>query len=107
MKKGMLILCLWLFLTDVMALRCGRQLVHTGDHKADVLGKCGEPDWVEHRTALRGSRLRHPYGALEQYDFEEVSIEEWTYNFGPREFKQFLLFENGILKSIQSLGYGF
>lgn len=106
MKYWFLLGCL-LISTDALALRCGRQLIHRGDHKSEVLDKCGEPDWAEERTAVRGSRLRHPKGALEISEFEEVLIEEWTYNFGPRKFKQLLQFENGILVEIQSLGHGF
>ena len=92
---------------DAFALRCGHKLVRIGEYKADVLEKCGEPDSVEERRAIRGSRLRHPYGALEISQFEEVLIEEWIYNFGPRKFQQFLEFENGELKKISNLGYGY
>lgn len=92
---------------EVLAMRCGHKLVRVGDHKTDVLAKCGEPDDVEERTAVRGTRLRHPYGALEIDQFEEVVIEEWTYNFGSRKFQQLLEFENGELKNIQELGYGY
>ena len=106
MKKPALLLCLLLAATDVMAFRCGRQLVHVGDHKLDVLDKCGDPELTQERTAVRGMRLRHPFGALEESLYEEVLIEEWVYNFGPRKFKQWLLFENGILKKIDNLDYG-
>ncbi len=107
MKHWLLAACLLITATDALALRCGRKLVQEGEHKSDVWAKCGEPDWVDERIAVRGNRLRHPRGTLEISDFEEVLIEEWTYNFGPRKFKQLLQFENGILTDIQSLGYGF
>lgn len=106
MKRFLLLACLSLTVTDALALRCGRQLVQVGDHKMDVLDKCGEPDWTEQRIAVRGSRLRHPYGALEESRYEEVVIDEWLYNFGPRKFKQLLQFEDGVLKEIQNLDYG-
>ncbi|MDX8128814.1 DUF2845 domain-containing protein [Methylomonas sp. OY6] len=92
---------------DALALRCGHKLVQVGDYKAEVLDKCGEPDAVEQRRAIRGSRLRHPYGALEVDQFEEVLIEEWIYNFGPRKFQQLLEFEDGELKKISNLSYGY
>nr|WP_305888616.1 DUF2845 domain-containing protein [Methylomonas sp. SURF-2] len=92
--------------TDALAFRCGRELVQVGDHKLDVLEKCGEPEWTERRYGTRGSRLRHPYGALELNQYEEVVIDEWIYNFGRRKFKQFLQFENGVLKKIENLDYG-
>jgi len=92
--------------TNAWAFRCGRELVQVGDHKLDVLDKCGDPDSVEERIAVRGRRLNHPYGALQIEDYQEVLIEEWVYNFGPRKFKQFLQFEDGILKKIRNLSYG-
>lgn len=106
MKKLALLLCLLCIATDALAFRCGHELVQVGDHKWDVLEKCGDPERVDQRIAVRGSRLRHPYGALEENRYEEVVIDEWIYNFGPRKFKQFLLFENGVLTKIQNLDYG-
>ncbi|AMK75545.1 MULTISPECIES: DUF2845 domain-containing protein [Methylomonas] len=106
--RGMLLaLGLLTFAGDAFALRCGHKLVQVGDHKSEVLEKCGEPDSVEERRALRGSRLRHPYGSLEIDQFEEVLIEEWIYNFGPRKFQQLLEFEDGELKKIRNLSYGY
>ena len=106
MKQAAFLLCLLICTTDALAFRCGRQLVQVGDHKLDVLEKCGEPEWADQRTAVVGSRLRHPYGALQYDQYEEVVIDEWIYNFGSRKFKQFLRFENGILKKIENLDYG-
>ena len=106
MKKLAILLCLFLVATDALAFRCGRKLIQVGDHKLDVLEKCGEPEWADERVGVVSSRLRHPYGALEIGQYEQVVIEEWVYNFGRRKFKQLLCFENGILKNIQSLDYG-
>jgi hypothetical protein len=106
MKRLALLLCLLLMATEAQAFRCGRKLVQIGDHQLDVLEKCGEPEWADERVGARGSRLRHPYGALEIGQYEQIVIEEWIYNFGRRKFKQFLYFENGILKDIRSLDYG-
>jgi hypothetical protein len=105
--RVLLMLLALLVASDAFALRCGHRLVQVGDYKLDVLEICGEPDAVERRTGIRGSRLRHPYGALEINRFEEVEIEDWVYNFGPRKFKQLLEFEDGELKSIRNLGYGY
>lgn len=106
MRPIFLLLAL-LFANDAYALRCGHRLVHIGDYKMDVLEKCGDPDTVDRRVGFRGSRFRHPHGALELEQFEQVDIEEWVYNFGPRHFKQLLEFENGELKSIRNLNYGY
>lgn len=92
-RGSLLALGMLAFVGDAFALRCGHKLVQIGAYKSEVLEKCGEPDSVEERRAIRGSRLRHPNGALEIDQFEEVLIEEWIYNFGPRKFQQLLEFE--------------
>lgn len=91
---------------EALAFRCGHQLVQVGDYKWEVLERCGFPDWRDQRIAVRGSRLRHPFGALEENRYDEVVIDEWLYNFGPTKFKRLLVFENGVLISIQQLDYG-
>ena len=107
MKKLLMIMLALLLAPNAWALRCGNQLVRVGDHKLDVLEKCGEPDYVDRRYGFRGMRLRHPpQNALEIDQYEEVEIEEWTYDFGRRKFKQLLRFENAILKEIDQLDYG-
>lgn len=89
------------------ALRCGTYVIRVGDYKFDVLEKCGRPDYTDRRYAVAGVRLHHPKRTLDIEEFEEVLVEEWIYNFGPRRFKQYLLFENGVLKEIRDLGYGY
>ena len=37
----------------------------------------------------------------------DITIEEWTYNFGPERFIRTLIFENDELSSIETGGYGF
>ncbi|MFA5982785.1 MAG: DUF2845 domain-containing protein [Methylococcaceae bacterium] len=110
MKKKFFLLfgCLYmLWLSqDSFALRCGHLIVELGDHKADVFQKCGRPDFVDERLAAVGSTLRHPAGVLQLDQSEQIVIEEWTYNFGPRRFKQLLIFENSILVEINDLSRG-
>ncbi|MDO8937769.1 MAG: DUF2845 domain-containing protein [Methylicorpusculum sp.] len=109
MKNYTLPVLLFLFvigISDALALRCGNRIIRIGDHKIDVLQKCGEPDYAETRLGVEGSRLRHNRGVLEIESYEQVVIDEWVYNFGPRKLKQFLLFENSVLKETRNLGYG-
>lgn len=92
------------------ALRCNRQLVLEGDAKIQVLHKCGEPDYSEHRVEYRSVRLRGSGFQQPGLDIENqvpVNIDEWTYNFGPRQFMQRLIFENGRLVKIEDLDYGY
>jgi len=105
-RFGIVLLLLTVFSGPAWALRCGNLLVDEGDHMLDVLDKCGEPEFRDRRTAVKGQRLRHPYGALIEERFEEIEIEEWVYNFGPRRFKQHFRFENGLLVEIRSLQRG-
>jgi hypothetical protein len=39
-------------------------------------------------------------------DSIDVPVEEWTYDFGPQRFIQFLTFEDGRLVRVQSGDYG-
>ena len=100
-----MILSLYPF-NSIHALRCGRDLVLLGDYKDDVIARCGEPDSIETRTKIMGSTLHHPHRTLDIHEYEEIQIEEWLYNFGPSRLQQYLRFENGQLKEINSLGRG-
>ncbi len=88
------------------AMRCGHKLVQLGDYKGDVLARCGEPESIENRTKIMGSTLHHPNRTLDIQQYEEIQIEEWVYNFGSSRLQQYLRFENGQLKEINSLGRG-
>ena len=100
------------------ALRCGNKLVKDGMHEQQVIAICGEPDSVRHLGyALRSyappvrrrlgpgfTEYRYPgYGVYSQ----EVMITEFIYNFGPRRKMRRLLFEGGLLVTIEDLGYGY
>lgn len=88
------------------ALRCGTRLISEGDHVSRLLRYCGEPYTVETRSARRGA-VGNVSGVIFPGFFEEVLIEEWTYNFGPRKLMRLVRVENGIVAEIRHLGYGF
>ena len=92
---------------QAVAMRCGHDLVDVGDHIEEVLDHCGEPQSVDTRTKIVGSTFRHPRRTLDIQQFEEIQVEEWVYNFGNSRLKQYLRFENGVLKEIKSLGRGY
>lgn len=114
---AVLILACLMLAEPAFALRCGTKLVRDGMHEAEVLAICGEPATRRHigRT-LRGLELRsgvraggvlvgrrvYP-GAFPT----EVLVTEYVYNFGPRKLMRRLVFEGGVLVSIESLGYGY
>lgn len=100
------------------AFRCGNKLVKENMHEQQVRRACGEPTTVRYvGTALRGVyvpiRRRHGAGwSQESYPgfghySQEVVVTEYVYNFGPRKFMRRLLFEGGILVSIEKIGYGY
>jgi len=107
-----------LFAEQAHAFRCGSKLVKDGMHEAQVIGVCGQPttrrnigtavrgyDYRQHRESSPGwsSHRNSGYGYLAQ----EVIITEYVYNFGPRKLMRRLIFEGGVLVTIESIGYGY
>ena len=86
------------------AFRCGSRIITRGDPVEKLLQYCGEPVAVTKRLKQRSyfmeSGVRVP-GAL-----EEVVVEEWTYNLGPRLLMRVVVLENGYVEEIKHLGYG-
>jgi len=75
-------------------LRCGSQLVSTGDRLFEVQEKCGAP--VSQEVLSTGESFNRRYGSA-----PAVRIEEWVY--GPDHgMYQYLRFEGGRLVTIES-----
>jgi hypothetical protein len=104
------------------ALRCGNRLVSEGDHQLKIEKHCGEPTAVNFRTIYRSGIPASRYGhnrrsmkparsseelLIHNRSVEEVQVEEWTYNFGPRRLMRVIRFENGLVTSVTELGYGY
>jgi len=85
------------------ALRCGSNLVTSGDHKLEVLHKCGPPALKEYRGFRYVYSPHHVQGAQSLIG---ADIEEWTYNFGPRRFMRQVRFANSKVIRVISLDYG-
>ena len=107
MRRLVLLLVLVMIVPSAMAFRCGTRLVSEGDHYGQVVDKCGEPDfedkWVEDRVVF----LRPHVNAVPIESLESVVIRLCTYNLGSRRFLRQLRFENGVLKKIETLKYGY
>lgn len=99
------------------AFRCGNKIVARDMHEAQVRRACGAPTTMRHigRT-LRNIDIpitRHHGGGWTSRHFpgygfvQEVVVTEYVYNFGPRKLMRRLIFEGGVLVSIESLGYGY
>jgi len=89
------------------ALRCGSRVISRGDHVSKVLRFCGEPIAIQTRLLQRRvvafGTLFHPGLGL----LEDVVVEEWTYNFGPQKLMRQVRLENGFVRDVRELGYGF
>lgn len=106
------------FAEPAAAFRCGTKLVQEGMHEIQVIAVCGEPTTMRHLGyALRSYDLRvrrrlspgwteYRSGGYGFYS-QEVMITEYVYNFGPRKKMRRLIFEGGILVTIEQIGYGY
>jgi Protein of unknown function (DUF2845) len=81
---------------------CSEQIVSLGDSAGDVTMKCGKPAWKEAREEELREKLDE---TKERKAF--VTVEEWTYNFGPDKFIRIFTFKNGKLVDIRTGGYGY
>jgi hypothetical protein len=84
------------------AFRCDGALVDEGDSKAEVLIKCGEPDW----TTRWSEDFVGDAGTVSSYRVSSEK-ERWLYNLGPRSFMRILFFENGRLVKVTTGERGF
>jgi len=86
------------------SIRCGSKLMTDGDPSNKVLAYCGEPAAIERREILR------PWGyqrGVTVHSTYEVSVELWTYNFGPSKLMYRLRFEDGLLVDVETLTHGY
>jgi hypothetical protein len=91
--------------TPAHAFRCGTRIITRGDHADKILRFCGEPVSVQTRISQRGYVA--DFGRVLPGIFEEVVIEEWTYNLGPHQLIRVVRLENGFVADIKHLGYGY
>lgn len=83
------------------SFKCGNRIVSLGDSKAEVLVRCGGPDWQDDWT-------EHLVESLSAAAERRISIarEVWLYDLGPTAFQRILTFENGRLQDIAAGGRG-
>ncbi len=90
-------------------MRCpSGKLVRVGDRLLDLAQTCGAPDQTDRRTAWREVAGRRESGPRtdEERLVVEVRIDEWLYDLGPGRLVRRLVFENGRLARIDTLGRG-
>jgi len=109
--------------------RCS-DLIEKGDRKIEVIMNCGDPYsieyfWEEQFSAVSSAirirkipqfkrkrdRYKKEYTFIREKIYEQsrrlINIEEWTYNFGPGRFMNFIQFQNGKVKKVEYGAYGF
>ncbi|RKH53615.1 DUF2845 domain-containing protein [Corallococcus llansteffanensis] len=111
LSASLVVACLALpSLVHASALRCDNKLVSEGASKADTLMKCGEPLTKESRTEVISNKVKvsspDRTEQVSQEVLSSVTIEEWTYNFGPHRLMQTAIFRNGVLVDVRSGSYG-
>lgn len=83
-------------------LDCTGGIISEGDPRADVLAKCGQPDSKEsHDEEL----VERTGPGARQKTF--ITVEEWTYDFGPSRFTRIITLRNGKVSDIRSGNYGY
>jgi len=112
-----LCVALMLFSAPAHAFRCGNKIVTEDMHEVQVRAACGAPTTVQViGRAVRNINvpIQYSHGGgwttrhFPGYGFaQEVVITEYVYNFGPRKLMRRVLFEGGVVVSIETLGYGY
>lgn len=98
---ALLALVLLLAAGDAVALRCKGRVIETGDYDFQVRERCGEPYWISDDSNMV---ITDANGPLVRRAVQQV--QGWYYNFGPGSLVQHLVFVDGRLQRIDSLGYG-
>lgn len=93
------------FAVESGTCRCNNGIVSIGDAMVEVIAKCGEPTVKAQREEKRSAPEKK--GLPEKKAFNIVTIDEWSYNFGPTAFMYSISFVNGRVERIDSLDYGY
>jgi hypothetical protein len=83
--------------------KVGKDKVRAGDLVPIVEMVCGSP-WFE-ETRYEDRVVVHERTKEERV--VTVRVDEWTYNFGSRDFTTTLIFEDGVLVALRQGGYGY
>jgi hypothetical protein len=81
---------------------CMGGIVSVGDSRVDLVTKCGEPDWKDSHDEVISERLdSNTKRKL------IITVDEWTYNFGPSQLIRIVTMRNGRIADIRTKGYGY
>jgi hypothetical protein len=92
------------FASEPGSMFCHGGIISTGDTVGEVLAKCGQPTYATQREE---KRVYGGYWRGAERLITTVAIDDWLYNFGPNRFQYRLVLENGFVRKIESLEYGY
>ena len=105
MKSLILIILLVIGLNPFQAyadsISCDEGIVSSGDTAVDLVMKCGQPEWKDSRTEKIVDKSDKD---IKRKTY--ITIEEWTYNFGPSRFLRIVTLRNGVITEIGTGKYG-
>jgi len=90
------------FDTYAIALDCSGGIISAGDSRFDLLKKCGEPDFKDSHDEEFFESFSRGVGRK-----IIITVEEWTYNFGPSQFMRIVVLKNGKVADIREGNYGY
>jgi hypothetical protein len=83
------------------SISCDGGIVSNGDAVVELMLKCGKPEWKElHQEEITDQINPN----LKQRTY--ITVEEWTYNFGPQQFLRIVTLRNGVVAGIRIGQYG-
>jgi hypothetical protein len=88
-------------------VQCWSESMAQGRRKVEVLRYCGEPASVDVYQEERARKHVDPKRKRSVERRLTVTVEEWTYNFGPHRLLYVFRFENGRVVGVETRGYGF
>ena len=111
-EKTLVILLIVIFPTSADSMRCGNKLIVSGDTKAEVLIRCGEPMLKEVlRSESTGRQFRSgsdiqtgqstDRSEFRRYTETTEMVEQWTYNQGWGKFLRLVIFRGGRVDTIE------
>jgi hypothetical protein len=83
-------------------LDCAGGIISSGDRRADLLAKCGEPDSKESHYEEISERFDRGVGRK-----LFVNVEDWTYDFGQNQLQRIVTLKNGTVVNIRTGNYGY
>lgn len=98
LQRFLVMLIMAFLFNSASAMRCGDKLVFEGDSKYTVENKCGDP--VDKQIYEESVPLYNYAGY--QIGVSTRIVEKWIYQRSPTDFQYELIFDNGVVKSINA-----